>query len=562
MSSMNLLERVTNRLRRLRRNRIDKMADRLTEQMGRLNEKLAEVVAGLNNQTQLINDRLSELIAGIDNQSRLINDRLKETVAGIDNQSRLTNHLKETVAGIDNQSRLLATKTDKVIAGLDNQSRLLATKADKLVAGLDNQSRLLTEKFDKLILGYMNHSQLFDRKTEEVIRGLNNLSGGGPLPPSEQNGDSKLQPAQPIASHAPLRDDVTVDNECTLVGETIAPSSSLTQNTNDLETFRDVFKGIKPFAGYVPPQFIADFLGQLIDIEFHPMLFTDPTFDAASVGDGYEETVIPKLSDAKTPADAEAWFEAVDWVISAREATDRYVMITLGANYGAQAVGAFRALQTVNPLPYKLVAVDPVPGNVEWTKRHLRNNDIDPDEQWIVPLAISGSTAPLFFPVGGPGLGSNNCYSTNEREAREQYAEEFIASGMSEKALRNMLLHNTTGLMKDLIPGQNFMAEIKLVGSITLHELLGPFSKVDLLESDIQQSEILVFPPFRELLRQKVRRIHIGTHGEDVHLALHHLFADDGWEIVFSYKPNSRHESALGSFEVNDGILTVRNPDL
>jgi len=331
---------------------------------------------------------------------------------------------------------------------------------------------------------------------------------------------------------------------------------------NDLEAYSNVFDGITPWSGDVPHKFIADFLGQLIDIEFHPMLFTDPNFDAEAVGGGHDETVIPRLADVKTPADAEAWFEAVDWVTAAREARDRYVVITLGANYGAQAVGAYRALQVVNPLPYKLVAVEPVPGNLEWIRRHMRNNGIDPDKQWIVPLAISDKVEPLFFPVGGPGVGSNNCYSTNERAARVQYAEEFIARGMGREALRNLLINNTTGLMRDLVPGQDFKAEIRLISSITLNELLGPFPMVDLLESDIQQSEILVFPPFIDLLRRKVRRIHIGTHGEDVHWALHKLFADTGWDIVFSYKPNARHDSALGSFDTNDGVLTVRNPDL
>ena len=344
--------------------------------------------------------------------------------------------------------------------------------------------------------------------------------------------------------------------------QALRDSVASARQATDLEGFRDVFQGVRPWSGHVPPQFIVDFLGMQIDIEFHPMLFTDPSFNADVVGGGYEETVIPRLADVKTPADAEAWFEAADWVTAAREARDRYVMITLGANYGAQAVGAYRALQAVNPMPYQLVAVEPVPANIHWIRQHMTNNGVDPDQQWIVPLAISDSVEPLFFPVGGPGVGSNNAYSTNERAARAQYAEDFIARGMGPEALRNLLLNNTTGLMQDLVPGHNFKAEIKLISSITLNELLGPFEMVDLLESDIQQSEILVFPPFIDLLRRKVRRIHIGTHGEDVHATLHKLFAENGWEIVFSFMPNSKFESALGNFETNDGVLTVRNPDL
>jgi predicted O-methyltransferase YrrM len=331
---------------------------------------------------------------------------------------------------------------------------------------------------------------------------------------------------------------------------------------NSLEHYSDIFSGIRPWSGHVPHRFIVDFVGTQTNIEFHPFLFNDPSFDGNAVGNSFEQTRVPQLSDGGSPANAEGWFEAVDWVMAAREARDRYVMITLGANYGAQAVGACKTLQLINPMPYKLVAVEPVPDNLMWIRQHMHNNGIDPDQQWIVPLAISNTTEPLYFPVGAPGIGSNNCFSTNEQAARKNYADAFIESGRTEEALRNLLMHNTTGITKELIPGQNATGEIKLVSSITLNELLGPFDLVDYLEADIQQSEILVFPAFAKLLKRKVRRIHIGTHGKDVHRELHNLFANDGWEMVFSFEPNATHESALGSFETNDGVLTVRNPNL
>jgi hypothetical protein len=69
-----------------------------------------------------------------------------------------------------------------------------------------------------------------------------------------------------------------------------------------------------------------------------------------------------------------------------------------------------------------------------------------------------------------------------------------------------------------------------------------------------------VFPPFRRLLKRKVHRIHIGTHGKDVHRALLQMFIEDGWEIVFTYEPDSVHETVLGTFAMNDGVLSVRNP--
>jgi hypothetical protein len=50
--------------------------------------------------------------------------------------------------------------------------------------------------------------------------------------------------------------------------------------------------------------------------------------------------------------------------------------------------------------------------------------------------------------------------------------------------------------------------------------------------------------------------------GKRVHQALHRLFDEHGWDIVFSYEPNSEFTSPLGKFTTNHGILTVKNPDI
>jgi len=321
---------------------------------------------------------------------------------------------------------------------------------------------------------------------------------------------------------------------------------------NDLQDYAHVFDDIRPWGGQVPQGYLVDFLGTFTDANFRAMFGVDP----AKVGGGLVRTRLPIIEDG------EGWFEAVNWVAAAREARGRYVMVTLGACYGGQAVGSYRALQLLNPMPCKLVAVEPEPDNYQWTARHMRDNGIDPDAHWLVCSAISDRNDPVLFPVGSPGTGAQNCFSTNEQRSREFYAREIIAAGRVNEALRNLLVDNTTGITKDLVPGQNFMAEIKLVSAVTLKDILGPFDVVDYVESDIQQSEILVFPPFIDLLKRKVRRIHIGTHGVDVHCSLHALFEKNGWKIIFSYQPNAKHDSALGQFETNDGVLTVRNPDL
>ena len=177
---------------------------------------------------------------------------------------------------------------------------------------------------------------------------------------------------------------------------------------NELKDYANIFEGIQPFAGEVSGGYLVDFLGTRTNADFRSMFGVEP----ASVGGASVQTNVPTITDG------EGWFEAVNWIAAAREAKNRYVMVTLGACYGAQAVGSYRALQAINPMPYKLVAVEPEPKNYEWTAQHMRDNGIDPDGQWLLPFAISDRNEPVYFPVGSPGTGAQNCYSTIVRGSR------------------------------------------------------------------------------------------------------------------------------------------------
>jgi hypothetical protein len=181
---------------------------------------------------------------------------------------------------------------------------------------------------------------------------------------------------------------------------------------------------------------------------------------------------------------------------------------------------------------------------------------------WLLEAVLGADNKPIFFPVGSPAIGAQNSFSTNEYAARVNYVNELISRGNLEESLSNLLLKNKTGINKLLIPNTNFDSEITLLSAITLAEVLGPFTRIDYLESDIQQSEIIVFPPARRELKAKVRRIHLGTHGIDVHRVLLEMFLEDGWEVIFDFEPNTDYVTELGHFSMNDGVLTVVNPDL
>ncbi|MDP6705103.1 MAG: hypothetical protein QF893_02070 [Alphaproteobacteria bacterium] len=321
---------------------------------------------------------------------------------------------------------------------------------------------------------------------------------------------------------------------------------------NDFTPHLDAFDGITPFAGPVEKGFLVNFLGAKLDAGFRTMWGIDPE----AVGGCHMETTLPAVGMG------EGWFEDFNWVAAAREARDSYVMMTLGACYGAQAVGSYLALQALNPMPATLVAVDGVPENIAWTRKHFLDNGIDPDGHWIVEAAMSDSNEPVIFPVGSPGSGAQNCVSTNSAGFRRQIGEAVIQAGRTDEVLRNLLQSNSTGIQINLTPDTEyeFEAELRLVSAVTLGDLLGPFRRVDYIEADIQQSEEIVFPPAMAALTRKVRRVHLGTHGLDAHRQMHALFATHGWEILFSFEPNGSYETPFGTFELNDGVLTAVNP--
>jgi FkbM family methyltransferase len=319
-----------------------------------------------------------------------------------------------------------------------------------------------------------------------------------------------------------------------------------------MDAFADGFAGVTPWRGHVPQGFLVDFLGTLTDASFR----TDFGVDAATVGGSHQETTLPVLS-----RDGEGWFEAYNWVAAAREARGEFRMVTLGACYGAQAVGAYRALMQINPMPCKLVAVEPDPGNLAWLRKHFTDNGLDPDDHWIVEAALSDRRDPVLFPVGAVGLGQADCTWTNHPSERKYWAQMIIRHQLSDEVVDKLLVGNRTGIKVPLVPEGPPLAELRYVSAVTLDDVLAPFDHVDYVEADLQHSETIVFPPAMRQLTRKVRRVHIGTHSAQGHRQLRKMFEEMGWEILFSFEPLQTHQSSLGAFTVNDGILTALNPN-
>ena len=478
-------------------------------------------------------DRVNDLLAAT--------ERMRETV---DNDLlAATERMRETV---DNLGDRIVERLDRLNQAIDNQSAVTNQRLEAIVNSITNQATAVNLRLDRI-------TAAITRDDDLAGSGRSREEGGAPgraqINKSARTGLSAEWLNAPSPRPLPLP-----RWSASVLPKGLAEEVRIGAATNALRQHQPLLDALQPWQGAVPKGYGVDFLGILTDGHFRTLFGVDPD----KTGGAYTRTEIPSMGGDN----GEWWFETINWLAAAREARDRYVMVTLGASYGAQAVGAYRALQIVNPLPCKLVAVEPVPENCLWVRKHFRDNGIDPDAHWLINAAISDRNDPVLFPIGGAGSGANNCMSTDTPAERQILAEQLINEGKAADTLRSLMINNTTGVVKDLLPGQGITGEIELVSSVSLRDVLSPFDLVDYLEADIQQSEVRVFPPFHDLLKRKVRRIHIGTHGAENHALLHDLFAKGGWEIVFDYAPNATYQSDIGPFELNDGVLTVRNPEL
>jgi FkbM family methyltransferase len=320
------------------------------------------------------------------------------------------------------------------------------------------------------------------------------------------------------------------------------------RHRSDVDRFAEIdrlLEAITPWSGEVPPGYAVDFLGILIDGKF---IWNE----VGPFGGCHVSTDRPTVANY-----GEGWFEVADWLASAQGASGRYVVVSLGAAFGRQLVGAWKAMQALNPLPTLLVAVEPVPENCAWMRSHMATNGIDPDDHWIIQAATAADNEPVLFPVGAPGTGLNSYVEINGAPFRRTAIDLLRRDNACERVLENILLHNSTGIVRDLGFGRS--GEVKFVSAVTLPDIMAPLDRVDLLEVDIQRSEAEIFPPAMELVSRKVRRVHIGTHGSDVHDMLRALFGRAGWDIVFDYGPG-KHVTPRGSLDLGDGILSARNP--
>jgi FkbM family methyltransferase len=260
-----------------------------------------------------------------------------------------------------------------------------------------------------------------------------------------------------------------------------------------------VFSCFHRWAGRVPAGFDIDFLGTRSRTDFCTTSRPQPE---------------DRFAAPSHPPFDEEYFEWIDLLEAVVSANDRFTMLELGAGWGRWTARAAAAAQQ-RGLAYTLVAVEAEPTHFQWLAQNLQDNAIKLDDCRLVQAAVTAKDGTVCFQVG---------------DAPTSYGQSI---------------------------GGN--TEVK---AVSLATLLQPFEFVDLIDMDVQSAELDILAAATEPLSQKVRRVHVETHSEQLHTAILTLFQRLGWQPHFLYGGNTADKTPWGRINFQGGTQSWLNPRL
>jgi FkbM family methyltransferase len=267
----------------------------------------------------------------------------------------------------------------------------------------------------------------------------------------------------------------------------------------------DVFREFPRWQGRVPAHHEVDFLGHIVSRRYHGGL---PLYPARHAAPGY-------------PAPNEEIFEWIALLEAVLTARDTFTMVELGAGYGRWLARAACAIRVKRPqLRMRLIGVEAEPTHFAWMHEHLSRNGVAPHSCTLIHAAVNGTNEPVHFTVGHP---------------EEWYGQAILPSA-------------------DCGFGDWPQAEVVTMPSVTIPELTAGVDYVDLVDMDIQGAELPCIAQSIGTLTQKVRRVLVATHGDDIHRAIYGILRDAGWQCEAAYGPQSKQQTEFGPINFSDGV--------
>jgi FkbM family methyltransferase len=224
---------------------------------------------------------------------------------------------------------------------------------------------------------------------------------------------------------------------------------------------------------------------------------------------------------------------AIEWAGVLRavaEAGERFVAVELGAGWGPWLItGGFAARQK-GIQDIRLVGVEGSAKHLRFMHEHFRNNGFKHEEHTLLHGIAGTYDGTARFPIledSQDNWGAEAAFQTRMSTPPSQPAggwKRWLRPAVrAVKRLKARMLGKPS-------PVSTSVAMEKLP-CYSLTTLLKPFERVDLIHIDIQGAEFDVIADARAALRQKVRRMVIGTHGRFIEERLFAELSGQGWSL-------------------------------
>lgn len=295
-----------------------------------------------------------------------------------------------------------------------------------------------------------------------------------------------------------------------------------------------VFSKFKPFPGPQRRDAAIDFIGGVFHKDYLAD-FAEP-----------DELDIP----SPEPPYNEEYFEWIDLLESVDAAAERFVFIELGAGYGRWSTRAFLAARQLGLRDVKIIAVEAEPHYARVIPKVFSDNGMPEESYRVVHGAIAPKDDGRVFIVQHP--------TEHEQHVPFKWYGQMLQPPTWRPAPNEMpgdALYDGY----EVVPVDEGWGGIK-VPIVTLEQVLRDEDHVDLIDMDIQGEERRVVATNVDLLSERAKKLHIGTHDRDIDQGLLTVLSNAGWICRRAYLWNSKADTPFGEIEFQDGVQTWINP--
>jgi FkbM family methyltransferase len=270
-----------------------------------------------------------------------------------------------------------------------------------------------------------------------------------------------------------------------------------------------VIRSFPRYEGPGTPGFVTDFIGMKTRVAYFSHM------------DAHDGQVLGY------PIPGDVHYSGLEWagtLRAVRDAREQMVVIELGSGWGPWLIASALAGRLCGIQKFHLVGLEGSRHHYEYMITHFRDNGFDPSAHTLLHGIAAATDGLAEFPI--------------LEDPRGNWGAAAVPSGAASASGKTEQLR-----------------------AYSLPTLLKPFATVDLIHIDIQGHEVEVVAARRDVLRQKAKRLVIGTHSRTIEQQLFDELGATGYQLEAEEPTIVRqHGGRLELFV--DGCQVWMNPNL